>query len=413
LAATRAGEHFFAVTASGPVTLILDGRETLLHLPPADLASEPGFSQASIYLEQGWHTIDLRYAPATTPDIRVLWQPPGSGPLLLASRYLLPTQAPITMSDVPLPPAPELIDVRLGDDTFALTANLEPYQPVHGLPPAELPQLMAEPEWAVANGCGAGEFQFASPRGIALDAQHGRIYVADSGNRRVVELNLADGTHVATYALAEFQEPVDVAIDPQGALLVLDAMLPSIFRIDRATGESAALALGTGFYHPRGMAVDGAGNIAVADTGGARVVVLDAAGSFVTQFGGLDTGLGQGQPVDALALGDQWWAIAADHGRLWRLDVLGSLAVTERTNTLTGPQLAALPDGSGFFLSDPARRTVLYFTASGRPIAQLGYAESFTNPMGVATNFGEGGLVHLVIGDSAACSIALWRLRRE
>ena len=413
LAAARAGEYFFAVTATGPVTLLIDGRETLFHTPSTNLTEGPGFSQASIYLEQGWHTIDLRYAPATQSDLRVLWQPPGSGPLLLASRYLLPTQAPITMSDIPLPPAPELVDVRLGNDRFALSANLQPYQPIRNLPPVNLPLLVSEPLWTLAAGCGAGAQQFASPRGAAMDGQNGRIYVADTANRRVVELAMADGSLVTTYSLPEFQEPVDVAVAPNGALLVLDATVQNIFRIDRATGESAAMALGTGFYHPRGFTVDGAGNIAVADTGGARVAVLDSAGSFLTQFGGLESGLGQGQPTDVLAVGDQLWAIAADHGRLWQLDSLGSLAVTDRASTVTGPQLAALPDGSGFFMSDPVRRTVLYFAPSGQPIGQLGYPELFINPTGVAATVGPEGFVHLVVADSAACSVSLWRLRTQ
>jgi DNA-binding beta-propeller fold protein YncE len=413
IAATRAGEYFFAVTANGPVTLMIDGRETLFHMPSADLSDGLGFSQASIYLEQGWHDVDLRYAPEGTPDLRVLWQPPGSGPLLLASRYLLPTQAQVTMNDVPLPPAPELVDTRLGNDRFALSANLEPYRPIRTLPPDNVSLLVSEPGWALANGCGADDSQFASPRGIAIDAQNGRVYVADSENRRVVELMLDDGSYVTSYRLPEFQEPVDVAIDLGGALLVLDATVQNIFRIDRATGESAVMALGTGFYHPRGFALDKAGNIVVADTGGARVVVLDAAGNFLTQYGGLETALGQGQPADVVASGDQLWAIAADHGRLWRLDVLGSLAVSERASTVTGPQLAALPDGSGFFMSDPVRRTVLYFAPSGQPAGQLGYADHFANPVGIAAAAGESGFVHLVVGDSAACTVSMWRLRRQ
>jgi DNA-binding beta-propeller fold protein YncE len=333
--------------------------------------------------------------------------------MLLAGRYLLPTLAPVTTGDQPLPPAPELVNPALGNDEFALSSVLEPYQPVPHFPPAGLPMLVAEPLWSLANGCGAGNWQFASPRGVAIDAATGRAYVADSENRRVVELNLADGAHVTNYALPDFQEPVDVALDPQGALLVLDATVQSIFRIDRVTGEAASLALGASFYRPRGFTVDWAGNIAVADTGGARVVVLDATGGFLTQLGGLETGVGQGQPVDVLALDNQLWAIAADHGRLWRLDVMGSFAVSERTNTLTGPQLAALPDGSGFFMSDPAQRTVLYLTPNGQPVGQLGYADIFLNPMGVAATFDPDGFINLLVSDSAACTISFWRLRRE
>ena len=406
LAAPRAGEYFFAVTANGPVTLNLDGRDILLHLPPAELAGGPGYSQVGLYLEAGWHAIDLRYTPANTSDLRVLWQPPGSGPLLLAGRYLLPTEAALTSADRPLPPAPELVDARLGDDSFALTMNLGPYPTAPSLPPASLPLLLAEPVWTVGNGCGLDDGQFASPRGIALDMDNGRIYVADAGNRRVVELMLDTGVVVTTFDLAEFQEPVDVAIDPQGTLLVLDAMTQNIYRIDRATGEAATLTLGTSFYRPRGFGVDQAGNIGVADTGGARVALLDSTGSLLVQYGGREMGLGQGQPVDVLALNDQWWTIAADHGRLWRLDVLGSVTVSERSNTLTGPHLAALPDGS-------VQRTVLYLAPNGQPRGQLGYADTFVNPTGVAASLHEDGLFNLVVADSATCTVSLWRLRAE
>jgi hypothetical protein len=411
LAANRAGEYYFAVTANGPVKLTIDGTDTLFHTPSSDPATGPGYSQSSIYLEQGWHDIDLRYAPSAISDLRVLWQPPGSSPLLLAGRYLLPTQAPVTMADVPLPSAPALVDATLGNDNFALSVNMQPYRPVPSIPPSNLPLLASEQVWTLANGCGAGDFQFASPRGIAIDSQNGRIYVADSDNHRVTELRLDDGSRMTTYALPGFQEPVDVAIDPGGALLVLDATVQNIVRIDRATGEAAPLSMNTGFYHPRGFAVDQGGNIIVADTGGARVVVLDATGTFLTQFGGTDSGLGQGQPTDVQVLGNQLWAISADSGRLWRLDNMGSVPVSNRASTVTGPQLATLPDGSGFFMSDPARRTVLYFTPDGQPLGQLGYSDTFANPVGVAAAFDQQGLVNLVVGDSASCTVSLWRLR--
>jgi hypothetical protein len=43
----------------------------------------------------------------------------------------------------------------------------------------------------------------------------------------------------------------------------------------------------------------------------------------------------------------------------------------------------------------------------------LGYADTFINPMGVAATYGENGIVNLLVSDSAACSVSLWRLRRE
>lgn len=414
VAAARAGEYLFAVTANGPVNLVLDGEVVLAHVPPSQLGEGPGFSQAAIYLTQGWHRLEMTYVPQGSADLRVLWQPPGSTPSLLLSRQLLPVTGQALALDYPLPAAPDLIDARLGNDQFALTANMDFAQPERVLPPVNLPRLLAEPVWDTANGCGAGADQLDSPRGVALDSTTGRVYVADANNRRVVVLDLATGAALETLTLDALQEPVDVALAPDGTLLVLDTMIPAIYRVDLATGEFAPLALTTGFYRPRGLAVDLIGNIAVADTGGARVVLLDAQGTQLAQFGGQQSILGQGQPVDTLALNGMWWTIAADNGRLWRLDVLGSLAPVARANTITGPHMGALAEG-GFFLSNPAERTVLYFAPSGQPLSQLAYPESMVNPTGVAAapHSDNPALVDLVIADAATCGVSLWRLRPQ
>jgi hypothetical protein len=415
VAAPRAGEYLFAVTSDGPLTLTIDGAPVLDHLPVDNLAEEPGFSQASVYLDVGWHPIELRYAPADEqPDLRLLWQPPGSSPMLLLSNYLLPSTAEIAPGDAPLPPAPALLDARLGSGHFALSTSMELTQPARALPPMDLPALPAEPVWQLGSGCGAGAGQVDRPHGLALDAVAGLLFVADSGNRRVVALDVATQEVTQVYASAAFQEPVDVEVGVDGSLLVLDALAQTIFRVDRETGEATTLALETGFYRPRGLAVDlASGNLAVADTGGARVVLLDPAGVVLAQFGGPQTVMGQGQPVDALVDGGQLWTITAENGRLWRLDVMGSFVAIERSNTVDGPQLAALP-GRGFFLSDPTRRTVLHLASTGQPLAQLVAPGQFATPTGVAAGSvatGANGEDLLAVADSAACTVWLWRVR--
>lgn len=412
LAVPRAGETFFAVTANGPVQLAIAGRPLLDYLPPAQPGEGPSFSQASVYLERGWQEIELRYAPPQgETDLRVLWQPPGSGPMNLLSRYLLPSTAEVTTGDLPLPPAPDLIDARLGDDRFALTTSMEVYQPAVTFPPQNLPPLLADLRRQVGTVCGAGADQFNLPHGLALDAARGRLYVADTGNARVVAVDLETGAFAQVYGVDALQEPVDIELAPDGSLLVLDALAATIHRVDLATGETAPLALQTSFYRPRGLGVDPNGLIAVADTGGGRVVLLDATGAVLAQFGGPATLLGQGQPVDVAAAGGQLWTVTAENGRLWRLDLLGSLAALPRSNTLDGPHLAALPDGT-FFLSSPTGRTVLYHAASGQPLGQVAHGGALVTPTGVAAGE-QAGEILLAIADSAACQVTLWQVRVE
>lgn len=412
LAVPRAGETLFAVTANGPVHLTVAGQPVLDHLPPLSLSEGPAFSQASIYLEQGWQPIELRYAPPEGgSDLRILWQPPGSTPMNLVSRYLLPTVAEVTTADVPLPAAPELIDPRLGDDQFALASSMEVYQPAVALPPQTLPSLLAEMRRQVGSGCGAGEDQFNQPRGLALDTEAGRLYVADTGNRRLVAVEIETGAFAQVYTSDDFQEPVDVAITPEGDLLVLDALAGAIFRLDRATGEVAPLAIQTGFYRPRSLSIDASGVMAVADTGGARVVLVDPTGAVLAQFGGAGTLLGQGQPTAVLAVDGTFWTLTAENGRLWQLDSMGSLALQPRSSTIEGPHMAALPDGT-FFVSSPVSQRVLYLAAGGQPLAQVSYEGVWVAPTGVAAGT-DAGQTLLAVADSITCQVTIWQVALE
>ena len=92
-----------------------------------------------------------------------------------------------------------------------------------------------------------------------------------------------------------------MALDPTGAPLALDAGSQLVYRLDLANGTAEALMARTGFYRPRGLDADWAGACYVADTGGGRVVIVDSDGSVAAEFGGPDSALGAGQPVDVLA----------------------------------------------------------------------------------------------------------------
>ena len=408
LAAPRAGEYLFAANSNGGVQMLLDGRDLLAYVPESADPQASAYAQASVYLPQGWHDIEIRYAPADSqPALRILWQPPGSSPSLLLSRNLRPELAPMFPGDALLPAAPELLDPALGDDGFALSYSNELIRPQTVIPPADLPPLLFEAVWRAGGTCGSGADQLNAPHGLAVDAAAGRVYAADTGNRRIVVYDMDSGAVMRTYADTEFQEPVDLALNPDGDLIVLDAVGHPLLRVDALNGETVRIAAGAEFYRPRGLDVDALGQILVADTGGGRVVVLDADGQMLAQYGGQGTLLSTGQPVDALAAAGWTWAITAEDGRLWRLDDLSGLTALPRANTLDGPHLAALPDGS-FFLTDPVGGSVRYHAASGQPLRQLAYPGAFVTPTGVAAAEADG-FVYLAVADSATCSVSLWR----
>lgn len=409
LAAPRAGETLLGVVTDGTVTLDVDSQRLV------NFSADPSSGQASaegvIYLAQGWHTIDATYATqGDGAEFKLYWQPPGSSPAPLPLEMLAPVTMDVTAGDLPLPPAPPLVESQLGDENFALNANSDLWQPQNRIPPSDLPTLPLEHLWTVG-GCGSGEMQFAAPHGLVFDPVQRRVYVADTGNQRVVGLGL-DGRSFEVQPFSAFDEPMDLAHAADGSLLVLDVGAPQIVRIDPSTGVASVIPLGSAFYRPRGLDVDRLGLIYVADTGGARVVVLARDGQQMAEFGGQGSALGTGQPVDVLATGRAIWSIAALDGRLWQLDTLGSMTAVQSAGTLDGPHFAALPDGR-FLLSDPARGLILSFAASGQPLSRFDDGGALQQPTGLAAlveGQGEGEQVLIAAADTAACTVSLWRM---
>jgi serine/threonine-protein kinase len=139
----------------------------------------------------------------------------------------------------------------------------------------------------------AAEAKFNSPRSVAVDGA-GNVYVVDTGNQRIRAISPA-GQQVTTLAggpqpgykdgqgaEARFSYPSDLAVDAAGNLYVADTANHCIRKIT-PDGTVTTLA-GTGaagyadgplaeaqFRAPEGIAVDGAGNVYVADTGNQRI----------------------------------------------------------------------------------------------------------------------------------------------
>ena len=140
-----------------------------------------------------------------------------------------------------------------------------------------------------ANGMGSAA-TFGSPYGVAVDAS-GNVYVSEVGNNIIREITplgqvstLAGlaGTGASTDGIgsaARFLSPSALAIDAAGILVVADSGNDAIRLVEPATGVvttaaglpgSPGNADGAGssarFDYPMGIAVDAAGNVAVADT---------------------------------------------------------------------------------------------------------------------------------------------------
>lgn len=99
----------------------------------------------------------------------------------------------------------------------------------------------------IGQGVGQGDGQLYFPEALALSPDGISVYVADTGNNRIVEFGAISGDFIRTWGTEGFD--------------------PGQFRL------------------PRGIAVDSSGNIYVADTRNTRIQKFTSSGTFIKQWG--------------------------------------------------------------------------------------------------------------------------------
>jgi len=217
--------------------------------------------------------------------------------------------------------------------------------------------------------------RFSGPRGVAADAA-GNVYVADTENHTIRKITpggtvttlaglpgasgSADGVGLA----ARFSEPRGVAVDGAGTVYVADMGNHTIRQITPAglvstVAGSAGLtgsADGTGsdarFYHPEGVAADSAGSVYVADTWNHTIRKI-APGGVVSTLAGLAGSYGSTDGTGSGARFYQPQGITVDSGGQVYVGDTGNQTIRKITAGGVVSTLAGLPgnygsaDGSG------------------------------------------------------------------
>ena len=243
--------------------------------------------------------------------------------------------------------------------------------------------------------------KLSSPRCLAVDGA-GNLYVADSGNGRIVKFDPA-GSEVLSFgkkgtAPGEFQSVVGVAVDPQGLVYGLDPRTGYVL-IFAADGKFLRRFGDLGFYSPGGLGVQKNGTMIVADTGGSRIVRIGPDGKLLGEPIAFADKTPLAQPSDVSVTADDAIHVllpsagpagagalvhfAADgsySGKAW-----GTVPVPSTSET---PRTAEGPDGR-LYLSDVNGAGVVAYAADGKSFTPLeieGLATPFRTLGGIAVD---------------------------
>jgi len=234
-----------------------------------------------------------------------------------------------------------------------------------------------------------------SPQGIAVDPA-GNLYIADRDNQRVRKvgadgvIQTVAGTGSAGFAgdggqatAAQLSAPTAVALDSAGNLYIADTGNQRVRKVSTSgtittvAGGAAesdsegdgGLATGASLLNPRGIALDRAGNLYIADTGHHRVRKVSAIGMITTTTAG---GAAQGQIVDG---------VPAARARLLTpvsvaTDTEGNVFISDSGD---GSVRIVRPDGT---IDTVAGKGVYGVPADGAP----GFLVALSLPLGISTD---------------------------
>ena len=261
----------------------------------------------------------------------------------------------------------------------------------------------------------AASLELNAPADVAADGS-GNIYIADTSNNRIRKVDASGymstvaGTGTAGYsgdggqaASAALNGPQAVALDGSGNVYIADTKNNRIRKINSSGVISTVAGTGTAGYsgnggaaalaminQPRSVAVDGIGNIYIADTNNQRIRLVNTSGIISTVTGtgtagytgdgGLAVYAGLNSPSDVAAdpSGGFYIADGSNH-RVRKVDASGIISTVAGDGVagysgdegpassahLNNPSGLALDSGGNLYVSDSLARRVRMVEGTG------------------------------------------------
>ncbi|CQD24510.1 Serine/threonine-protein kinase [Mycobacterium lentiflavum] len=205
-----------------------------------------------------------------------------------------------------------------------------------------------------------------NPNGVGLDpvaiavGPAGDIYVVDGHNDRVLKL-AAGSTTPTVLPLADLADPNGVAVDGSGNVYIAESHVrtPRVLKLPADATAPTVLPL-TDVKFPKGVAVDGAGNVYVSDSGNNRILKLanGSGAQSVLPF----TGLNSPRGIAANKAGDVY---VADRGNS-RVLKLAAGATSQEVVLSAGqydPAGVAVDTAGNIYIADLHNHQVLKLAA--------------------------------------------------
>jgi len=230
--------------------------------------------------------------------------------------------------------------------------------------------LAGSGNYGSADGTGSSA-TFYYPTGVTVDAS-GNLYVTDLGGQTIRKVTSAGavstiaGTGVTGHldgpaGTATFAEPSGVAIDKSGNLYIADASnnkirlissagVVSTFAGSGAIGSADGSGTAASFYYPYGIAIDGSGNLFVADARNNKIRKITPAGVVSTLAGSGAVGAADGTGTAAtlnypsgIAIDSAGNLYVADDGN----NVIRMITPSGVVTTIAGSTTEGDVDGTG------------------------------------------------------------------
>jgi DNA-binding beta-propeller fold protein YncE len=254
-----------------------------------------------------------------------------------------------------------------------------------------------------------------SPWGIATDSESDYFYIADTNDNRIIQFSTTgEGITAAWGGLGDgesaFNAPKGIVLDGMGNVYVVDS---GNHRVQKFSHDGSEFILewggngsGSGqFDSPAGIAVDSIGDIFVVDTDNNRVQKFDSNGNYLDEFGSAGAGSAQFLAPLGIDLDEDNNIYVVDTGgdRVQVFDSNGDYT-DEFGSSGTGPGEFDMPvdieinDLGQVFVSDYSNSRVQEFELDGTYIGQFGtegvYDGEFYGPTGLV--FTSDGYINVV-----------------